>query len=379
MRYLPAAPLLSPGLLLRASHFRDWPSTDGMRLFSHARYALSQFVKESGVAEGLLYVPSYICVDAVEPLERLGQEICYYPVKESLEPDFEWLALNHDSRAKAIVLVHYFGFPNALDDALAFCRERGLLLIEDCAHSLLTRLGDTVIGGFGDAGFYSLHKILPVPDGGGLVVKGIEGAPSPDAQNNHGNGAGMPYRAVLSRLIRFGVCKTGVPAPLWRWWQHRATAHSTNGGVGEALPSSPQPMTKISRHIMCVLKPDFERIVQARRENYRHLAEAFLHFPEVSLPYPVLSEGVCPYVFPVQVQDRASVIHRLRERGIPAQGWPALPKEIPGDPLFEVATRYARNLLTLPVHQDLDSSQIDYILDTYIQGQRASSLSRWRN
>ena len=51
----------------------------------------------------------------------------------------------------------------------ALCRERGSLLIEDCALSLLSETDQKPLGSFGDYSVFCLYKTLPVPNGGLLV------------------------------------------------------------------------------------------------------------------------------------------------------------------------------------------------------------------
>ena len=361
MRYIPAEPLLSPSLIIKSLRSRRRTTREGLRLFSYGRHALAQYAVESGITEGILYAPSYICVDAVRPLERLGQTICYYPVKEDLTPDWEWLFQNAGPQSRALLLVHYFGFPNAVDETLAFCRERQMLLIEDCAHSFLTRLGGQTIGAFGDAGFYSFRKTLPLLDGGGLVTNDIDTVSLPSEGDDT---AAMPYRTLLGQLVRFGVCKTHVPSPLWRWWQKKSGPSPTDDRADVESPPHPRPITKFSQQIMEALEPDFEKIISRRRENYLRLSGAFSPVPNIQLLYPELLEGVCPYLFPMLVQDRDNLARSLRSRGIPAYGWPELPEAVSASTSSVVAVRYARDVLTLPVHQDLNPRQIDYIIET---------------
>ena len=366
MRYIPAEPLLSPGLLIRAYNARSRPSSGGIRFFALGRDALARFLLDRRVTEGLLYAPSYICLEAVAPAERLGQEVCYYPVGDNLEPDWDWLAANRSSRGKALLLVHYFGFPNSLDEALAFCHEHNLLLIEDCAHSFLTRFRGQAIGTLGDAGFYSYHKTLPLLDGAGLVVKDQD--KDVFALEDEDCPAGTSLRAVVKRLVRFGVSRTGVPAPLWRWRQRRIPRYSDTGSaVVEPAPESLPPMSKISHQIMQVLEPDLKKIILTRRRNYCLLARAFSAFPEVQLLYPKLPEGVCPYLFPILVQESEKIVRQLRDRGIPAHGWPDLPQEVVKGPEFTVARYYVDHLLALPVHQDAGPKDLEYVVESYCQ------------
>jgi len=71
-------------------------------------------------------------------------------------------------RTKAIMVVHYAGYPVDLDAIGAVASKAGLPLIEDCAHALGARHRDRPIGGIGDYGIFSLQAIkhMTTVDGG---------------------------------------------------------------------------------------------------------------------------------------------------------------------------------------------------------------------
>jgi len=77
-------------------------------------------------------------------------------------------------RTKAVIPVHYAGYPVAIDRLAALCDERGLALIEDAAHAPSARLapGSKKLGAFGIAGCFSFfpNKVLGVGEGGALVT-----------------------------------------------------------------------------------------------------------------------------------------------------------------------------------------------------------------
>ena len=70
------------------------------------------------------------------------------------------------------LLTHIGGWVNPdIERIAALCKERGISLIEDCAHSLGSRLKSKHTGLFGDAGVYSLYATKAIPAGeGGIVV-----------------------------------------------------------------------------------------------------------------------------------------------------------------------------------------------------------------
>jgi perosamine synthetase len=71
-------------------------------------------------------------------------------------------------RTKAIMVVHYAGYPVDLAPILAIAAERGIPVIEDCAHALGARYAGQPIGTLADYAIYSLQAIkhMTTVDGG---------------------------------------------------------------------------------------------------------------------------------------------------------------------------------------------------------------------
>ena len=81
-----------------------------------------------------------------------------------------------DKSTLIVLLSHIGGVINPEMDAIArFCKQSGVTLIEDCAHSFGATLGGKHSGTFGDAGAYSFYATKAVPAGeGGIVVTNDE-------------------------------------------------------------------------------------------------------------------------------------------------------------------------------------------------------------
>ena len=72
------------------------------------------------------------------------------------------------------LITHIGGWVNPdIEQIAELCQEKGVALIEDCAHSLGSLFNGKHTGLFGDAGVYSLYatKTIPVGEGGILVTK----------------------------------------------------------------------------------------------------------------------------------------------------------------------------------------------------------------
>src|SRR5438874_8824495 len=105
----------------------------------------------------------------------------FYLVGGDLWPLLDELERSVESQSPAAILVvNYFGFPPAPEDAARFRALREpCLVVEDCVQGSLVELPDAAGGTIGDAVFTSFRKYLPVPDGG--LLTGAATRPLPPA------------------------------------------------------------------------------------------------------------------------------------------------------------------------------------------------------
>lgn len=76
-------------------------------------------------------------------------------------------------RTRAILVVHYAGYPVKLKQFRELADRHGIMLIEDCAHALGALYDGGPIGSFGDAAIFSFQAIkhMTTIDGGALVLR----------------------------------------------------------------------------------------------------------------------------------------------------------------------------------------------------------------
>jgi dTDP-4-amino-4,6-dideoxygalactose transaminase len=79
-------------------------------------------------------------------------------------------------RTKAVIPVHWAGYPVRIDALTEICQRRGLTLIEDCAHAPWADFDGKQLGTFGIAGCFSFfpNKVLGVGEGGALCTNSDE-------------------------------------------------------------------------------------------------------------------------------------------------------------------------------------------------------------
>lgn len=342
-----------------------------MACFFWARNAIYHGLKALEITPGAnILVPSYICAAAVEPILIYGANVRFYDIAPDGAPNFDDLLAKIDPHTRAILAVHYFGFPQPMQALKKLCATANLYLIEDCAHVLQGESDGVALGSWGDISIYSWRKFLPIYDGGQLVI------------NNPQLHVTIPWqteplllrlkvaKALFDRLLEDSthpLTKTvsGLlyfPQAIMRsvvssmGKQRTAVVSTDSTSLDFDLSLVNVPMTSLSKRLLrCA---DVPAIVQHRRHNYSYLLNAIRAFSEVTPFFPDLPPGVCPLAFPLLVHERCNLHLDLRARGIPAVTWggvihPAFP---PGE--FPMAHHLYHHLLSLPVHQSLSSGDL---------------------
>jgi dTDP-4-amino-4,6-dideoxygalactose transaminase len=119
-------------------------------------------------------VPSMTFVATANAIAYTGARPVFADVVSITEP---WLSVQAadaaiTDRTKAIMSMSYGGHAGQIAELSQLCADRRLLLLEDAAHGLGSRLGEKHVGTFGAAGAFSFfsNKNLAVGEGGAVVT-----------------------------------------------------------------------------------------------------------------------------------------------------------------------------------------------------------------
>jgi dTDP-4-amino-4,6-dideoxygalactose transaminase len=353
-------------------------AANGRAVLTHrGRTALWHGLRALGLRRGdRALFPAYCCGAELEVLLQAGLEPVFYPVGAGAVPDRDAIASLLRREPRALFLIHYFGLPVPLAGIRSLARERGVLLIEDCAHALFAFEEDgTGIGSHADLAVFSLPKHLPVPNGG-LMVLHQDGATEPTPSQG-----GAPWRvsakslayvlatevehrlpAVHDRLRRL----IGRPAPADAGdvpADSAATAHDAQ----RFEPAATRWTASVATRAL-LRRADGARIRERRRAHYLTLAAALGEGGQLRLLRPKLAAGASPYLLPLLAErpdafQRFMLAHgvetvavwRHSHRAVPALGFP-------GE--GELRAR----LIGLPVHQGLrprDVARIGELLELW--------------
>ena len=127
-----------------------------------------------GVREGdKVIVPSRTFIGTASSVAARGG----IPVPADVDPKSQNLTVETieqviSPEVKGVIVVHLAGWPCELNDIAAFCKEKGLFLIEDCAQAHGAKIGDTIVGSAGDCAAFSFcqDKIMSTGGEGGMLL-----------------------------------------------------------------------------------------------------------------------------------------------------------------------------------------------------------------
>lgn len=300
---------------------------------------------------GEVWLPDYFCNEPVLLLKSNGFRLHFYPIKKDLSPNWEKIKGRTIDvlQLEAFVLVHYFGFPQTLETARDFCRQNDAVLIEDCAHQIIINepANNPMI--------YSPRKFFPIPDGGILVEPGIT-----QKTINYRRDSLVSCKWLILRLAQKIMLILNIPWHMFRtpFYQQKTLVAGTKIDQTDGAPNI------FSLKLLSVMENDLAKIIRKRRQNYLQLMQTATWHQDVQPLFPNLPDNICPFMFPIIVQEGSeTLIKKLRQRGIPASSWPDLPAEVLNDSAdHSEALWLKKNILLLPIHQDLKEKQIGYLI-----------------
>lgn len=290
-------------------------------------------------ADDVVVLPAYLCREVVKPF--LGKaQIRFYDVGPDLSADPAEIEKSIAAGdVKAVVIINYFGFlqPFRVEIKKLLAVKR-ITLIEDCAHSLLTKGS----GEIGDLSVFSFRKLLPVPDGGGLKITSM---PTSITSEFHPRLYSNVFSALallksllglrselLSRAGLFSQPVTDLPA------------QDSHEGSGRVLPLSIFARNGVGN---C----SFPEIAEKRRGDYQFWEEIARKTGLFKPVFDELDPEVCPMGCPVLSERRDALAKGLLKIGVAAKIHWRLPPSI--EPTFVNSLALSNKILTLPVYPEL--------------------------
>ena len=252
-------------------------------------------------------------------------------------------------KTKAIIAVHFAGYPCQMDEIVELCQENNIALIEDCAHAPGAKYKGKSVGTFGKYGCFSFftNKNLSVGEGGMLTTTDTELAQQAKYFRSHGMTA-LTLDRHKGRAITYDVAQTGL--------NYRIDEMRSALGLIQ--------LDKLS-HANTQRKELVERYVE-RLKECKNISIPFLNLKDIQSVY---------HIFPILLNekiDRVALIGKLKEEGIQSSiHYPAFKdftafKDI-GLNSAPIAEKIATRELTLPLYPTMTLDEVDLVCDSLIK------------
>lgn len=272
------------------------------------------------------------------------------PVLVDVEPDTfnidpEAIKKTITPKTKAIVPVHLFGQTANMDAIMEIAEEHDLFVIEDNAQAIGANYnfknGETkkagAIGHAASTSFFPSKNLGCYGDGGAIFTNDDD----------------------LAHTIR-GIVNHG----MYERYHHDVV------GVNSRLDS-------LQAVVLRAKLPNLNSYNNARREAAKKYSEAFKDQKDIAVPYTESSEDTHvyhQYTLKILNGKRDALVKHLNEQGIPCGVYYPIPlhsqKAYKDDRYkeedFPVTNELVKEVISLPMHTELDEEQINFITKTII-------------
>jgi len=271
------------------------------------------------------------------------------PVFVDLENDFycmdpALIEQKISAKTKAIIPVHLLGQPAAMDEILAIAKKHNLHVIEDCAQAHLAEYRSRRIGLMGDAGTFSFYpgkNLGAYGDAGAIITNDEDLAAKCRMFANHGadrtNKHDHQMEGICSRMdgLQAAILSAKLPH-LAAWTQARRAAAARYDALLAGIPGVITPVTRDGAahvyHVYCIRSSNRnalqEELKKAGVDTTRHyptplpLLTAYKRLGHTAADFPVasrhakeiLSLPIFPEITPEQQEFIAKIIREFHSR-----------------------------------------------------------------
>jgi dTDP-4-amino-4,6-dideoxygalactose transaminase len=380
---IPKDPVLSWRALFgrKNTKMASFMSLGHLQFLTSGRMGIGNALRLMGVRPGdRVLVPAYHCNAMIEPVVWLGAIPVFYRISADAGVDLDDVArLLREGGASAMLVTHYFGFPQDNQAISGFCQAHAIPFVEDCAHAFFGEVAGKPIGSFGQYAIASPWKFFAIYDGGCIAMRGSGGTclclqrPSISFQFKSAINAleaAFHYRRLC--IVRH-IAKPllWLKDAIWSRIKHAAgprvnslsaAPNSAEGGTSFEPFWLDKRMSLASRLLMH--GSDFGRIIALRRRNYQRFLNACIDIPGCHPLFPVLPETVVPYAFPLVIDEPERIFAPLKQAGVPIIRfgevlWPGVDASV-----CPISVEFSRKVFQFPCHQELDETELEWMIAT---------------
>lgn len=296
--------------------------------------------------------PSLTFVATSNAILYVGAKPVFTDVSSINEPNISVADIENKitHSTKAIIVVHYGGYPCSMDKIKKLANKYNLYIIEDSAHAIGAEFNGRSCGVWGDLGVFSFFPNKNMTTGeGGMVVT---------------NNASLAQKIRLLRS--HGMTKT-----TWDRYKGRATTYNVLDLGYNYRPSEINAALGLAQLLKIETNNNKRKKLTLRyRDHLKSISDCILPF--------LNHAGKSAYhIFPLLLSkaiDRNKLIDKLTQRGIQSSiHYPSIHKfsyyrKILRKDICLPITEYISNHeITLPLYPQMKESQVDYVSSVLCQ------------
>ena len=306
-----------------------------------------------------VYLPAYFCGDSLRFLRSMKIEFVFYELNSDFTPNLDSIRPSKKQDTVSIfLLVHFFGKYLSPHKAKDFCRQHGMVLIEDCAH--LTK--PHFHGHVGDFLVFSPHKHFGTKFGGVLLTRYGDLGKIKSRKINKSNLSWYLGKSLQSK-IKALIPPSGTVS----------TIHLSN----RCEQFEAELLDGFNLKLNQFFLDKGDSVVVRRQKNAECFKTFFQDFKKLNILTQFL-ETDQPYVFGVNFENRKQreiAQKLLLKNKVPCMIWPDIPCELlQNEALFSSIQHQVEKSLFLFCHQQLDVSSYAETLSFVFNNGKAFGL-----
>ncbi len=264
---------------------------------SNGTAALHLTLAGLGIKEGdEIILPSLTFIATANAVLYVGAKPVFVDIAstEDLNISPEEIEKKITKKTKAIMVMHYGGYPCDMKTILGIAKRHGLYVIEDAAHAPGAEYQGEKCGLIGDIGCFSFfsNKNLVTGEGGMVVTRNKAWAEKVQRMRSHGMEA-LSWDKYRGHLSSYDIRGLG--------YNYRTTEIQSALGLVQ--------LRKLDRN-----NRKRKRLVEIYRKELQEVEE-------ISIPFPKFKGNPSYHLFPILLApsiDRKKVMERLKDFGIQA-------------------------------------------------------------
>ena len=234
--------------------FADYCGTKYGLTVTNGTAAIEIPLAVSGIGQGdELIVPSYTFFSTASAVAFVGAT----PVFCDVDPDSYNMDLDHvetliNDRTRAIIPVHFAGFPVDMDRLNAIAKKHKLMVIEDCAHAHGAEYNGKKVGSLSDASTFSFQasKNLSSGEGGLMLTSDDELYQKMFTRHTCGRKIGRPWyeHHAIGSNLRLSEMQAALLLAQFERLEPQLEQRNRNAAIIEAAIEQIPFLTRVQRH-----------------------------------------------------------------------------------------------------------------------------------